>query len=113
MENLFSYGTLQKEKVQLALFGRLLTGAKDILKNYKLAAIQITDESFLATGAAKSQLTLIESKDAADFIAGSVFEVSEAELMKADAYEPENYKRKKVVLESGKTAWIYAASQID
>ena len=108
-ENLFSYGTLQKEKVQMELFGRLLNGAKDILKGYKLSSIEIKDESFLAKGEEKFQLTLIPSKDDADFIEGTVFEISEVELFLSDKYEPENYKRVKIVLGSGKEAWIYAA----
>ena len=49
-EYLFSYGTLQKDKVQLDLFGRLLNGTKDILKGYKLFPIEIKDEKFLAKG---------------------------------------------------------------
>lgn len=105
--NLFSYGTLQKNAVQLELFGRLLTGAKDFLKGYKLASIEITDKSFLAKGEEKFQKTLIQSKDDADIVEGTVFEISEAELHLADKYEPDNYKRIKVALESGKEAWIY------
>ena len=50
--------------------------------------------------------------DAADMIEGTVFEVSEEELFFADQYEPENYQRVKVVLQSGKEAWVYAADEI-
>lgn len=106
-ENLFSYGTLQKKEVQIELFGRTLNGAKDILKGYKLSAVEITDESFLAKGEAKIQQTLLPAKDG--FIEGTVFEISEAELVLADKYEPENYQRIKVALGSGKGAWIYVA----
>ena len=104
-ENLFSYGTLQKDAVQIKLFGRLLKGAKDILKDYKLASIEIKDETFLAKGEEKFQQTLIPSKD--DLIEGTVFEISEDELILADKYEPDNYQRVKVVLQSGENAWIY------
>jgi gamma-glutamylcyclotransferase (GGCT)/AIG2-like uncharacterized protein YtfP len=107
-ENLFSYGTLQKDKVQLELFGRLLNGTKDILRGYKIASIEIKDESFLAKGEDKFQLTLIPSKD--DLIEGTVFELSSKELNLADKYEPDNYKRIKVTLQSGKSAWIYVAN---
>ena len=109
-ENLFSYGTLQKEKVQLELFGRLLNGAKDILGGYKLSPVEIKDASFLAKGEDKYQLTLVPSKG--DAIEGMVFEISAEELLLADKYEPENYKRIKVALESGKKAWIYVADAI-
>jgi gamma-glutamylcyclotransferase (GGCT)/AIG2-like uncharacterized protein YtfP len=109
-ELLFSYGTLQKEKVQLELFGRLLNGAKDILGGYKLSPVEIKDESFLAKGEDKYQLTLIPSKD--EIVEGTIFEISEEELLLADRYEPENYKRIKVTLRSGKEAWIYVADPI-
>jgi gamma-glutamylcyclotransferase (GGCT)/AIG2-like uncharacterized protein YtfP len=110
-ENLFSYGTLQKDNVQLKLFGRLLTGTKDILKGYKLSSIEIKDESFLAKGEENIQQTVIPSKDN-DIIEGTVFKISEEELLLADKYEPDNYKRVKVVLGSGKEAWIYAAGEM-
>jgi hypothetical protein len=108
-ENLFSYGTLQKNEVQLELFGRLLNGAKDILEGYKLSPIEIKDEAFLAKGEEQYQLTLLPSKDAADMIEGTVFEVSEEELLFADKYEPDNYERIKITLQSRKEAWVYMA----
>lgn len=108
-QNLFSYGTLQKNEVQLELFGRALTGAKDSLAGYRIAAIEITDKSFPAKGEEKIQKTLIPAKND-EIIEGTVFELSEAELLLADRYEPENYKRTRVTLQSGKTAWIYAAA---
>jgi len=109
-ENLFSYGTLQKETVQIELFGRLLNGAKDVLEGYKISSIEITDEAFLAKGEGKIQKILIPSKDDADVIEGTVFEISEAELRLADAYEPDNYRRVKVTLRTGKQAWVYIAN---
>lgn len=111
-ENLFSYGTLQKETVQLELFGRVLNGAKDVLEGYKISSIEITDEAFLAKGEEKFQRTLIASKDDADAIEGTVFEISREELIFADKYEPDNYKRVKVTLQTGKKAWIYIAAEI-
>jgi len=108
-ENLFSYGTLQNDKVQLELFGRLLNGSKDILKGYKLSSIEIKDETFLLKGEQKYQMTAIQSQDVTDIIEGTVFEISEEELLAADKYEPDNYQRTKVSLKSGREAWIYAA----
>ena|SRR5687767_13456790 len=108
-EYLFSYGTLQKEKVQLELFGRLLHGTKDVLEGYKVSIIEIKDESFLAKGEEKWQRTLVATNNNHDTIEGMVFEISGEELQQADTYEPDNYQRIKVVLRSGKAAWIYAA----
>ena len=111
-ENLFSYGTLQKDSVQLKLFGRLLNGTKDILNGYQLSSIEIKDESFLSKGEQKTQLTLIPSGNQTDQIEGTILEISEEELFLADSYEPDNYKRVEVELVSGKKAWIYAAVKI-
>ncbi len=109
-EYLFSYGTLQKNEVQLELFGRLLTGTQDILNGYKVSSNEITDESFLSRGEQKHQLTLVSSGDKEVNVEGTVFEITEDELLLADKYEPEEYKRVKVTLESGKQAWVYLAA---
>jgi gamma-glutamylcyclotransferase (GGCT)/AIG2-like uncharacterized protein YtfP len=109
-ENLFSYGTLQKEKVQIELFGRILQGSADMLRGYKTTIIEIRDESFLSKGEEKFQQTLIATADKNDIIKGTVLEITEKELLLADKYEPDNYKRIKIILESGKEAWIYIAS---
>jgi len=104
---LFSYGTLQQEKTQLQLFGRILQGTPDTLRGYKIVPIEITDEAFLSRGEHKDQLTIIISEDKNDNIKGMVLEMTEEELLVTDKYEPGNYKRVAVVLESGKEAWIY------
>jgi gamma-glutamylcyclotransferase (GGCT)/AIG2-like uncharacterized protein YtfP len=109
-ENIFSYGTLQKEKVQMELFGRTLQGSADMLRGYKTITIEIRDESFLSKGEEKYQQTLIATTDKNDIIKGTIFQITAEELLLADTYEPENYKRIKVVLDSGKEAWIYIAS---
>ena len=109
---IFSYGTLQKEKVQLELFGRVLKGTSDILRGYRTATIEIKDKSFLSKGEQDQQQTLIISKNKNDKIEGTVYELTEEELLIADKYEPDNYKRVRVVLESGKRAWVYMAIEI-
>jgi hypothetical protein len=52
-EYLFSYGTLQKEKVQIDLFGRILAGSNDVLKGYRVSTIEITDENISFKGCRK------------------------------------------------------------
>lgn len=108
---LFSYGTLQKEKVQMELFGRTLQGTKDKLRGFKIKVIEISDQAFLSKGEEKYQKTLMASFNKNDFIEGMAFELTEEELLKADAYEPANYKRVKKILDSGTEAWIYLASE--
>jgi hypothetical protein len=73
--------------------------------------IEITDESFLAKGEEKYQLTLISTNNENDFIEGTVLELSKEELLLADQYEPNNYVRIKVEFNSGKKAWVYVATE--
>jgi gamma-glutamylcyclotransferase (GGCT)/AIG2-like uncharacterized protein YtfP len=109
---LFSYGTLQKEQVQIELFGRIVTGSADILSGYKADIIEIKDEAFLSTGAVEHQLIALPSANKNDCIKGTVLELTEEELAIADKYEPDNYKRVEVQLGSGKKAWLYSAKSL-
>jgi hypothetical protein len=43
-EFLFSYGTLQLEAVQMATFGRLLTGTRDVLPGFEEALLEVDDQ---------------------------------------------------------------------
>jgi hypothetical protein len=106
-ENLFSYGTLQTEAVQLATFGRRLEGKPDILAGYSLAMIQIQDQSFVAMSGATHHRTVQFTGVASDLVDGVVFKVTQKELEQADAYEPSDYKRALVQLRSGIDAWVY------
>jgi gamma-glutamylcyclotransferase (GGCT)/AIG2-like uncharacterized protein YtfP len=110
-EYLFSYGTLQRANIQIDLFGRSLAGSDDVLRGYKVSTIEITDETFLSRGEGKYQKTLIVS-GSNDIVSGTVLEINGEELLIADKYEPDNYQRIKVRLESGKEAWIYVATGI-
>jgi hypothetical protein len=112
-ELLFSYGTLQREKVQLDLFGRVLNGAADSLNGFKSTVIEIEDPKFLAKGDGKFQRIATRTNNSSDSIEGMVFEVTMEELAHADKYEPPNYKREKVKLESGKIAWMYVAIETE
>lgn len=104
---LFSYGTLQKPKVQLETFGRLLEGYEDTLEGYYLGQLEIKDEAVLAASEQLFHPIAILSNHSTDAIKGMVFQVSEAELQHADQYEVEDYERVLVVLASGKKAWVY------
>ena len=107
---LFSYGTLQKEKVQLELFGRTLQGTADVLRGWRSEKIEIKDEAVLAKSEQKYHLIAVQSNDENDLITGFIFELTENELLIADDYETEDYKRINVVLESGKQSWVYVAA---
>ena len=110
IEYLFSYGTLQRDDVQLNLFGRHLSGTGDVLKGYEITDIELSDQTFLSKGEQKHQRTLTRTNNDGDIITGTVFEVSFEELAAADQYEPDGYERVEIGLASGKRAWVYLAT---
>lgn len=109
-EYLFSYGTLRESGVQNDLFGRRLAGSPDRLTGFRLNDIKITDRGFIASGGDERQQTLIETRDSRDAVEGTVFEITYDELLRADEYEPAEYRRAEVMLDSGKEAWVYMAT---
>ena len=108
MPLLFSYGTLQRDDVQLATFGRLLRGESAELPGYEQAEIAIGDPQFAAEMGMTHYANAMFNGSNASRVSGTVFEVTEAELDAADEYERDaQYKRLLVVLSSGKQAWVY------
>jgi len=107
MPNLFSYGTLQKEQVQIETFGRILQGKKDILTGFKLEMLEITDPEVLRKSNQKYHPILEFSGDVKDEVEGILFEVTDEEILLADEYEVDDYKRIETVFESGKNGFIY------
>jgi gamma-glutamylcyclotransferase (GGCT)/AIG2-like uncharacterized protein YtfP len=107
MVYLFSYGTLQQDGVQISSFGRLLKGADDALPGYQQSMVEISDPEVIRKSGKKFHPIVVASDSDADEIAGKVFEISEAELAAADAYEVSDYKRVPVRLKSGIDAWVY------
>lgn len=108
--NLFSYGTLQLEKVQLESFGRILSGEKDILTGFRLDKVRITDEAVLAVSEEEFHPIAIQTNDKNDTISGTLYQISQKELEQADRYEVSDYKRVEATFQSGKKGWIYVKS---
>ena len=96
-EHLFTYGTLQDEAVQTALFSRELTAAEDSLTEYCLSDVKV----------AGLYPTIAHTGNAEHAVLGKVFVISSTDLLKADSYEGDAYYRKKVTLASGLNAWVY------
>ena len=109
-EWLFSYGTLQQENVQLSTFGRLLDGRADALPGFRRKMVRITDPGVLAKSGHDMHPIVAPSGDPADEIEGVVFQVTPAELGRADLYEVSDYRRVAVTLKSGLTAWVYVSA---
>lgn len=107
-DNLFSYGTLQLESVQLNIFGRILEGENDVLAGYKITFVKIEDEAVVAASGMTHYNNLTYTGNPSDEINGKVLKLTESELQQADEYEADaDYKRIRVKLSSGKTAWVF------
>lgn len=106
-ENLFSYGTLRLEEVQLSTFGRKLEGQPDVLEGYRLVMIRIQDHDFVIKSGSADHRNIEFTGNPSDFVEGFVFWVNQKELEHSDAYEPIGYKRILVSLRSGSNAWVY------
>lgn len=104
---LFSYGTLRQKDVQLATFGRELDGAPDAIVGYTIDQVRITDPDVIETSGSDLHFILKPTQRPDAEVAGTVFEITAAELAAADAYEVSDYRRIEVPLRSGPTAWVY------
>jgi gamma-glutamylcyclotransferase (GGCT)/AIG2-like uncharacterized protein YtfP len=105
---LFSYGTLQKETVQMAHFGRELTGRPDTLPGYTRRTVPVTDPAVMALIGETQYVNAEPAAGPDQAISGVVFEITEQELAAADRYEEAaRYRRISVSLRSGVQAWLY------
>jgi gamma-glutamylcyclotransferase (GGCT)/AIG2-like uncharacterized protein YtfP len=108
MPLLFSYGTLQQEEVQLSTFGRKLEGEKDLLLGYEPSLVKIPDPAIAARLGRTHHDNVTATGDDWSSVQGTVFDVTDDELAKADRFEAEySYKRINGSLASGKEAWVY------
>jgi gamma-glutamylcyclotransferase (GGCT)/AIG2-like uncharacterized protein YtfP len=112
MPLLFSYGTLQQEGVQLAIFDRKLCGDQDELVGYEQALLLIEDPVVVSTSGKTHHTIVRPSGDPASRIKGTVYQLTEAELHRADRYEVAAYKRTAANLASGREAWVYVDARI-
>ena len=107
MPKLFSYGTLQQEDVQLATFGRRLKGVSDALVGFSQSMAAIDDPEVVRTSGKTHHPIVAFTGRAQDRVPGALFEITDAELAHADAYEVAAYVRVKAPLASGESAWVY------
>ena len=110
MPYLFSYGTLQNPQVQLETFGRILEGEKDILSGYRIDRLEITDPEVLRKSGQRYHPVLIFSGNEENAVEGMLFEVTEEEILRADEYEVDDYKRIETTFKSGKKGFIYVGN---
>jgi len=107
MQLLFSYGSLQAEKAQLAVFGRRLTGVADSLPGYRMTRVPIVDPQRAEVHAATHYANVVPGT-LSEQVSGTLLDVSDEELALVDGYERlDGYARTEVGMASGKRAWVY------
>jgi gamma-glutamylcyclotransferase (GGCT)/AIG2-like uncharacterized protein YtfP len=108
MALLFSYGTLQQEDIQLSTFGRKLHGHRDAILRFEPSSVKIEDPAVAAKIGRTHHANATFNGNAESRVAGTVFEVTEAELLSADELEAAfDYVRQIAQLASGGQAWVY------
>ena len=108
MPLLFSYGTLQQPAVQIATFGRSVTGRPDVLPGFGTALVAIADPARAIAAGRSHNVNAVPTGRDEDRLSGTVLDVTDAELVAADGYEAADaYRRMLVTLASGVSAWVY------
>jgi len=69
--------------------------------------LEITDPEVLRKSSQKYHPILEFSGNANDEVDGVLFEVTDKEILQADQYEVDDYKRIETVFKSGKIGFIY------
>ncbi len=109
MPFLFSYGTLRDPAVQKATFGRTLPGREDRILGYRIDMLAIADAEVVALSGETHHPILVATGSLDDTVDGSVFDLTDDDLRRADDYEVDDYHRVEVPLASGGTAWAYVS----
>jgi RimJ/RimL family protein N-acetyltransferase len=108
MPLLFSYGTLQRDDVQLSTFGRLLRGHPDELSGVERSSVRIVDPEIVAASGETHYANLKFNGRNDSRVSGTLFDITDAELAAADRYEQSaDYERVAATLASGTQAWVY------
>jgi gamma-glutamylcyclotransferase (GGCT)/AIG2-like uncharacterized protein YtfP len=107
---IFSYGSLQQEAVQLATYGRVLHGDPDELIGWVRTEIAVPKRHKAAAAGLTHYANVERSSQLGNRVAGTVFDITEAELAATDAYELEaEYGRVLAALASRRSAWVYVS----
>lgn len=106
---LFTYGTLQFAEVQLDTFGRIVAGESDTLPGYTIDYTEITDQRVVDVSGLSVHPVIRHTGNPVDKVVGKVLHVTLDEIDAADEYEVQLYRRERVMLGSGRAAWVYVS----
>lgn len=104
---LFSYGAFQERTVQLITFGRPVRMERDLLPRHTVDYAAAPDVRSFESHAPVSIPVVRPTGNPLDKVLGQVLWLSEDELDAADEYNAEGYRRVRVILGSGRHAWVY------
>jgi len=107
---IFSYGSLQQEAVQLSNYSRVVRGDPDELIGWVRSEIAVPKWHKAAAAAISHYANVERSPESGRRVAGTVFELTDAELAATDTYELDaEYGRVLAELASGRSAWVYVS----
>ena len=107
MQKPFSYGTLQQQSIQLEILGKILDGTEDNIEGYCVTQLEINDMSVVKISQNKMHPIIYFTGNKAHKVFGTLFSVTEKDLIKIDSYEVDAYQRVEIYLNSGKKSWVY------
>lgn len=93
-------------------YGRRLQGTTDSLVGYTQTSQEIEDPQRAAAHCRTHYANVVVATDPASTVEGTVFEITDEELLATDRYEAlDNYARVETVLKSGTPAWLYVSTR--
>ena len=96
--------------MQLATYGRVLRGDPDELIDWVRTSIDVPGTHKAAAAGITHYANVERAPGSGNRVAGTVFEITDAELAAADAYELDaEYIRVVAELGSGQSAWVYVS----
>ncbi|WP_251450579.1 gamma-glutamylcyclotransferase family protein [Microbacterium sp. Marseille-Q6648] len=104
---LFSYGSLRDPEVQRGTFGRVVRTEGDVLPGYTVDYAEVEDHREIDDATPRIVPVVRETGSSLDKVVGSVLHLDEDELDACDEYQASLYRRARVVLASGRAAWVY------
>jgi gamma-glutamylcyclotransferase (GGCT)/AIG2-like uncharacterized protein YtfP len=111
MPLIFSYGSLQEEAVQRTVYGRVLRGEADALVGWVRTQIDVPKWHKAASSGTTHYANVERSPASASRVAGTLLELTDAELNASDGYERDaDYIRVMTTLESKRQAWLYVSA---
>ena len=113
MPLLFSYGTLRLPAVQSELFGRAVVEHADALNGFHVTNVRIADARVVRLSGSAEHRMLRASGQPTDQVDGAALELTDDELLIADAYETSQYQRVAVLTANGRQAFVYVAASGD